>query len=59
MARLRGVTVSLVTSRSIANVLGPGPPDVRLNRRDGYFQSTESCGSALSYSLLSWTTRVT
>ena len=44
-------------TRSIANVLGPRPPDVRLNRRDGYFRPTESCGSALGYSLLSWSTK--
>ena len=36
MTRLRGVTRLTVTPRSLANVLGPGPPNMRLNRRHGY-----------------------
>ena len=56
MIRLRGVTMIVVTPRAIANVLGPGPPDMRLNRRGGYFRSTGSCGVAPSYSLLSKST---
>ena len=35
MIRLRGLTVSMVTSRVLANGLGLGPPDMRLNRRTG------------------------
>ena len=48
MTRLRVVTRFTVTPRAMANMLGPGPPDMRLDRRDGYFQPKGLCGLTLS-----------